>query len=349
MNSKKYIFITLFFGLIPTLFVLFINVTYDPMWFFNGNIWGQRSYHFANGHDEKERLFIKNNLKKKYHCLLLGSSRFLTIRTDQIPYESCFNFSVSSGNFYDMQNIAQFVLQSGNDIKKVIIGLDDWYFTSDQDQTCIEQSSIIKPIENKKIDHFLSKYISVKNLYYDWRIQNEYQVWIGYDKNFLPVMNPLAYKRRKLRESILDGKNLILGKKHNDTKLVYSPTCQNQLDKLLGLLPNAEKIGIHNPVITSNFVRKLFQNQLQSYSKVIYQMAQKFDKFYDPMIDLDYTEKDDFSWDGSHFFPEFWTMYFNKPDKIDVTKISYEEYEKQLDIKLKPYLKKISSLAKNHE
>lgn len=87
-----------------------------------------------------ERIFKKTlieNIEKKRDILILGSSRVMTIGTENFNKKLVFNSGVSGADLGDIIALSNIYIKKIGFPKKILIGIDPWLFNKNDDKRYI--------------------------------------------------------------------------------------------------------------------------------------------------------------------------------------------------------------------
>jgi hypothetical protein len=263
-----------------------INWLIDPLWYSHGNILTGQNFAF-NERISKTNLFLRTKDKVKYNCLILGSSRVITMKASTFTEDRCFNYALKGGEAQDILDYANFVKEQGINPQKVYIGVDGFNFVAD---TKKKQA----PFDAKKVStqSFTHAYLSTDVLtfsimtllgispdpanYYNANFEPE-------DFAAPPVYKPEFYKPLEAQQC--------------DLSIVDSFA---QLKKQI--FPNAQIIGFVAPrsawsIVNDTYGRDLTDCELEAF----YQLSQIYDVMYDFSVPSEVTKNPKFTFDGSHY------------------------------------------------
>ena len=133
---KKLIIKGLLFGLL-SLIIPYINYSIDIKKTLNSTAIIKAAELIVDNHHVKnllnfdERIFQKTIIEKgvPHECIVIGSSRSMSLSGSHYNESSFFNHSVSSGTLNDYYALIDIYEQKHHTLpSKIIIGIDDWIF-----------------------------------------------------------------------------------------------------------------------------------------------------------------------------------------------------------------------------
>lgn len=169
-----------------------------------------------------ERIFKKTlieNIKKKRDILILGSSRVMTIGTENFNNKSVFNSGVSGAGLKDIIALSNVFIKKIGFPKKILIGIDPWLFNKDDDKRYMsifeEYDEFIKNIIKSEKNEIKEKNNKIERL--------KYLIKFSTLKDSLKTLNKVKQKEtfifldKKITEN--EKGNIYL---NNDRSLKYS-------------------------------------------------------------------------------------------------------------------------------
>ena len=279
------------YGLVTSLLlgsVAGINWLIDPLWYSHGNILTGKNFAF-NERITKTNLFLRTNEKKKYNCIILGSSRATALRPSEFSDRNCFNYALKGAEIPDFVSYSNFLREQEVEPEVVYVGVDGFNFVEKERK---EQPPI--SIDSLQTQSFLQAYLSADVLLFSTMTLLGLSPDPGnyYDANFEPVdfANPPVY----------------------DAKF-YKPASQQRCDlapvetyaSLREFFPNAKFVAYVPPrsawsVINDTYGRGL----MDCYLTAFHNLSQSYDAVYDFSIPSTVTKNPDNTFDGSHFSVE---------------------------------------------
>jgi hypothetical protein len=287
-NSK---FSFVLYGLMTTLSLAIvgaINWSIDPLWYSHGNILTGKNFAF-NERISKTNLFLRTKDAANYDCIILGSSRVITMKVSTFNENHCFNYAMKGGETQDFVDYGRFVKEQGIDVKKVYIGVDGLNFVAGP-----KKKHTPFNVENIATPSFVHAYLSIDVLTFSL------MTLLGlspdpanyYDRNFEPADfdDPPVYKPNFYKP---------LSEQQCDLSKVKSFT------ELKQTFPNAELIGFVPPrsawsIVNDTYGRNLTNCELQAF----YQIGQVYDEMYDFSVPSAVTKNPKHTFDGSHYSVE---------------------------------------------
>ena len=143
-NFKKYTKVYFFTFLSLIMVVVTVNFFVDPANIFGNNdyektiamllVEGKNAANISNYDDRIVQKIYINNIQMPPEVLVLGSSRSLTICSQEFPGRSLFNHSVSGASIEDFLAIYELYWERGFVPKIVIIGADPWLLNKNNAQ-----------------------------------------------------------------------------------------------------------------------------------------------------------------------------------------------------------------------
>lgn len=314
-----------------------INWLVDPLWYSHGNILTGKNFAF-NERISKTNLFFRTKDKNNYNCLILGSSRVITLRASQLTEDRCFNYAIKGGEIEEFIQYAHSLQEHGFKPEKVYVGVDGLNFV-------VKEREPIEPFDLKslKTKSPLDAYLSVDVLtfsimtllgispdpgnYYDQNFE-------GADVENYPVYEPDFYKPQVAQKC--------------DFKIV------DLFADLRKFFPNAEFIGYVPPrsawsIVNDTYGRKLTE---ECELPVFYQLAQEYDVMYDFSIPSAVTKDVKNTFDGSHYSvklnDEIAKILSGKSNSfgIRVDQYSFEEYRQLYLDAIKEFLKENNQMQR---
>ncbi|CAK7072840.1 hypothetical protein [Fusobacterium varium] len=120
-----------------------------------------------------ERIFKKTlieNIEKKRDILILGSSRVMTIGTENFNKKLVFNSGVSGADLGDIIALSNIYIKKIGFPKKILIGIDPWLFNKNDDKRYIsifeEYNEFIKKLLKSEKNKIKEKNTKVEKLKY---------------------------------------------------------------------------------------------------------------------------------------------------------------------------------------
>lgn len=263
-----------------------INWLVDPLWYSHGNILTGQNFAF-NERISKTNLFFRTKDKNNYNCLILGSSRVITLRASQFTEDRCYNYSIKGGEIEEFIQYARSLQEHGFKPRKVYIGVDGLNFV-------VKERQPIEPFDLKSLQtpSPLHAYLSVDVLTFSIMTLLGISPDPGnyYDRNFegadfadYPAEQPGFYKPQEPQQC--------------DFKIV------DLFADLKTFFPNAEFIGFVPPRSAWSIVNDTYGRKLTKECElpVFYQLAQEYGVMYDFSIPSAVTKNVKNSFDGSHY------------------------------------------------
>ncbi len=294
-----------------------INWAVDPLWFGRGNKLTQQNFDFPDERVLKTNLFLNTKDQEKYDCLILGSSRTNALRSSAFKDENCFNYSFKSGHIEEFSDYAEFVKRQGINPKTVYVGVDEFNFLEEF------------PYTNKQIEEIATK--SAFSAYFtNGALVFAVRTLLGespndatyYDENFemQVIDNPRIY-RPSLDQPV-------------PASFVSCDLSKVQLyQELREQFPDAKVVAYVPPRSAWKIFSETYEpGFLNCVLEGFYQIAQSYDAFYDFSIPSAMTADPQYTYDGSHYYPEITDeiagFLQGAPLEfgIEVTEMSFEEY-----------------------
>lgn len=295
-----------------------LNWAVDPLWFGRGNQVTRHNFDFPDERILKTNLFLNTKEQAQYDCLILGSSRTNALRPSAFGDEQCFNYSFKSGHIEEFSDYAEFVKRQGITPRKVYVGVDEFNFLEVFDY----QS---RPIEEVATDSAFSAYFVNGALLFSLKTLLEMSPNDAtyYDRNFemQVVDNPRVYEPN-LDEPV-------------PASFVTCDLSKVQLYKeLREQFPDAEVIAYVPPRAAWKVVSETYEaGFLDCVLEGFHEVAQYYDAFYDFSIPSAITADPQYTYDGSHYYPEITDEIagFLQGEELDfgvqVSDMNFEEYD----------------------
>ena len=262
-----------------------INLVADPLWYNKGNeLKGVNLV--LNERLTKTNLFLNSN-RKKYDCLIFGSSRLTLLNSKAFKKNLCFNYAFSAGKPEEFAKYAEYAKEKGVNPQKVYVGVDAFNFTFDK-KTAFKPN--VEVAEPKPV--YQSYLFSLDTLKFSLKtITGRSSEPRFYDQDF----------QGEVFENIPKYKPKFTDKRSNEKCDFSRISYYKQIRKTF---PNAEIIGYVAPISAWNlynksYVRGLLDCQLQA----IYEASKSFDATYDFSYPSEITTRTDNTYDGSHYYP----------------------------------------------
>lgn len=296
-----------------------VNWAVDPLWFGHGNKITPQNFDFPDERILKTNLFLNTKDQAQYDCIILGSSRTNALRPSAFENEKCFNYSFKSGHIEEFSDYAEFIKRQGINPKIVYVGVDEFNFLEEFDYQN-------KRIEEIATDSVFSAYFVNGALVFSARTllgmsPNEATY---YDENFemQRMENPRTYSP-SLDEPVPDS-------------FVTCDLSKVQLyQELREQFPDAQVIAYVPPRSAWKVVSETYEpGFLDCVLEGFHAIAQSYDAFYDFSIPSAMTADPQYTYDGSHYFPEITDeiagFLQGEPLQfgIKVSDMSFEEYSK---------------------
>ncbi|MDC1425204.1 hypothetical protein N8135_03380, partial [Oceanospirillaceae bacterium] len=338
-SSNKYLLVMVFFAIVTSIFVLYINYLFDPLWYFKGNRVGEFNVRFD------ERLTKTNRFLKqpyKYDCVIFGSSRATLLNENRIKNNVCFNYSFSGGYAVEHLAFAQYVKKRGKPLDVVIMSVEGFNFLKSPSEYNIP----VFILEQSRPTHWIKNYLSLRALKFSARVLKGGEFSRQYTNDFIGVevnriSNINVKKDRKAIKELLN-KNVIVNNEEQ-----YSNERVTTYREIRKIFLHSKFVGYVPPISADRIILLYIQGQLDSYLKALYLSSNIFNEFYDFSIPSEITLNPNNSYDGSHFYPEINNLVVDKMmnDKkvnefgVNVKALSYSEYYEIYVKKIKKVLK----------
>ncbi|MEM9766603.1 MAG: hypothetical protein AAF892_01810 [Cyanobacteria bacterium P01_D01_bin.71] len=307
-----------------------LNWVVDPLWFGRGNKITPQNFDFPDERIVKTNLFLNTKDAEQYDCLILGSSRTNALRPSAFENENCFNYSFKSGHIEEFSDYAEFVKRQGINPKTVYVGVDEFNFLEEFDY----QSKRIEEIatESAFSAYFVNGALvfSIKTVLGMSPNDATY-----YDENFemQVIDNPRIYNP-SLDEPVPDS-------------FVACDLSKVQLYKeLREQFPDATVVAYVPPRSAWKVVSETYEpGFLDCVLEGFYEIAQSYDAFYDFSIPSEMTADPQYTYDGSHYYPEITDQIAGflqgNPLRfgIEVSDISFDEYLRRYKLSIDTFLK----------
>lgn len=302
MKTKNKIFLISLF-LTVVLFIaicLSLNIFFDPLWYFNGNIIGKKNFAF-NERMTKTNQFLKRS--NKFDCLIFGSSRSTLLHENLIQNYNCFNYSFSGGNIYEFNKFGEYVKQKISNPKIIIIGVDGFNFGS----IINDKNTPDFILKKLKTPQFYKSYLSLDSVLFSFRLLMNYSPMPRYyDQNFLCNILPNAPVYRpslKMNDYLFDLENEDLINLLNNELLDKRHLRLSTIDSFLrlkDLFKNSKCIGYVPPISPYKIV-SWNKEKLSTYLDSIHRISRVISPFYDFSIPSSITANTLNTYDGSHY------------------------------------------------
>lgn len=293
-NFKRYNLIIAFTTTVILLTILSINLIFDPLWYLNGNLIGNKNYTF-NERLSKVNQFIKK--QNKYDCLIVGSSRTTLLNETLIDNYTCFNIAFSAGRIEEFNAYADWLIEKGVKPKLIIIGIDDFNFIIDPTELVVPEF-----IKNKSMPpSMILSYLSFdalklsKRLLFDDPRKARY-----YDGNFIV--------------SIVDNPPIYLPRIEKNEDIKPKPHAVNEY-KLLRNKFKQTKFIAYVPPISAWRVASKNKNELNNYLESLYEISRFISPLYDFSIPSKVTRNPKNTYDGDHYGLETNNLIANRINK----------------------------------
>lgn len=308
-----------------------VNYLIDPLWFRTGNQLTGRNFAF------NERIskinFLRRTDLKQYDCLILGSSRVVTLRPSRFEGERCYNLALKGAEVPEILAYARYALQLGLDPKVVYVGIDDFNFIHKKET---ERRS--HPIIESTPD-FLHAYFSIDVLTFSLMTLGNVSPDPDnyYDKNF----EMREFRKPHWKPELYDPADA----QCDETKV-------QSFAQLRKIFPHAKLIGFTPPMAPARQISEIYKRGvLDCELDALYEVAKYFDAFFDFDIPSPLTLDSSNTVDGAHFTPSSndWIADELQERRSDLalnTK-SFESalsYREEVRKRLKAYLASINRL-----
>jgi hypothetical protein len=276
------------YGLMTTLLIAVVGVinwSIDPLWYHHGNILTGKNFAF-NERISKTNLFLRTKATANYDCIILGSSRVITMKASSFTENRCFNYAMKGGETQDFVDYGQFIKEQGVNAKKVYIGVDGLNFVA-----APKKKHTPFNIKNVATQSFAHAYLSIDVLTFSLMtlLNLSPDPANYYDRDFEPAdfADPPIYKPDFYKP--LEAQQCDLSKVKAFTQLKQT-------------FPNAEVIGFVPPrsawsIVNDTYGRNLTNCELQAF----YQIGQVYDEMYDFSVPSSVTKNPEHTFDGSHY------------------------------------------------
>lgn len=261
----------------------FVNYLIDPLWYRTGNQLTGRNFAF-NERISKINLLRRSDIKS-YDCLILGSSRVVTLRSSRFEGERCFNLALKGAEIPEILAYARFAVKLGLNPKTVYVGVDDFNFI-DKKETERRANPVVEGTPN-----FLHAYFSLDGLTFSLmtlaNVSPDPDNY--YDKNF--EMREFRTKRWTPEyydppDARCDGKKV------------------EAFKQLRAIFPDAKLVGFTPPMAPARQFSEIYKRGVMDCElDALYEVAQSFDVFKDFDIPSPLTLELTNTVDGAHFTP----------------------------------------------
>lgn len=298
---KNKIFILLFF---IGSFIIFLTL---PLFNYINDQWRVLTSDYEKYYQgiEPNKSFLKTKYllenKEKYEILLMGSSRIGNLDSKLIS-EKAYNMTYSFGHISSHLNNLEILLANDVKIKKIILGIDDFYIYKDPKEFDIDylrktykdnlvgkidfyKFYLLKKPADRDIDIFFNKY----------KLQKSNQITDPSDmsdreKRELNINNEINAHQEKLKTPILLN--------YNESFRTNEVLNEIQQFKELCNLYNIELVTIMFPQFYNVYL-SYNQNEMEKFKTNLAQIT----SFYDFYNLFDYTFEEKYWFDTSHFVP----------------------------------------------
>lgn len=269
-----------------------INLMADPLWYWKGNQLTHKNFAF-NERISKINLFLQD--PDKYDCFIFGSSRTTLLNQHDIEGYTCFNFSFSGGNVFEIIEYSEYLKSLKYYPKLVILGIDGFNFTLKKSINNVPDFVLTR----RRPPNILKSYLSFDSLKFSKRsFMEESNLPRYYKEDFTvdilknsPKYHPEHEKPKKLEER--EGSYTL------DNLTYY--------EQLTQVFPNAQYIGYVPPISYWKILELQNTNELNIYLEAIHRISGFIQPLYDFSIPSDITKNTDNTYDGSHY-----NVYVNK-------------------------------------
>jgi hypothetical protein len=314
-----------------------INWLIDPLWYSHGNLLTGKNFAF-NERISKANLFFRTKDTKNYDCLILGSSRVITLRASQFTENQCFNYALKGAEIEEFIQYARSLKAHNFAPKKVYIGVDGFNFVIKKRQP-IKDFDIASLKTPSPLHAYLSADVFTFSLmtllgispdpgnYYDRNFE-------GADFEDYPVYQPDFYKPQEAQKC--------------DFSIV------DLFASLRKVFPQAEFVGYVAPRSAWSIVNDTYGRELtvECELPVFYELAQLYDVMYDFSIPSVVTKDTRNTFDGSHYSvkinDEIAKIMEGKANSfgIRVDRYSFEEYRQIYLDSIKQFLEENNQMQR---
>jgi hypothetical protein len=267
--------------------VLAVNLMVDPLWFLSGNRVFPQNYVF-NERQSKLNRFLQ--APASYDCLIFGSSRLTLLDERDIPGYRCFNFSFSGGRPEEFLAYARYARHAGATPRRVIVGVDwDSLEVKPGNEDLADYVRTLDPppgifrtyLTFGALDFSLRtlRRTSPKPRYYDAELVGAV---LPHPERYEDAAKPAPSERPDLPTDRVVAV-------HQDLRAVF---------------PDARFLAYVPPIAASTVTTAMDDGYLESYTRIMKQIASVYGTLYDLAIPSAITRSPDNTYDGSHFYPK---------------------------------------------
>lgn len=309
-------------------FIGVLNLAVDPLWYTQGNKLNPINVPY-NERLTKTNLLLHSD-RRKYDCLIFGSSRVTLLNSKALKNNVCFNYSFSAGTAEEFVKYAEYVKEKGVNPQKIYVGIDAYNFTFDKKTALKNKVEVAepKPAYQSYLFSLDTLQLSLKTIF---RLNTEIRF---YDQDF---QGKVFDNAPKYKPEFVDKKTQ---EKCNFSRIAYYKQIRH-------IFPNAKIVGYVPPIsvwklFNESYARGLLDCKLQA----IYEASKSYDITYDLSYPSEITTVTYNTYDGSHYYPDvnnqIAQVLEGKLSNLGIRIHQYDlnEYQQFHKSKLKEYLYK---------
>jgi len=316
MNSVRWLWTTLGITILILLGAAGFNAWIDPLWTFDH---AHRFNCIQAGFNERQQ---KTNhitfTNKKYHSLVLGSSRVTYINQQEFDHGPTYNYAVNNMLPYEYADYIDYAVEcNGQEFEVIYIGLD--FYATNRNLTLpnrFEDPQFYIQAANKFGYRFWNL-LSLDALEYSWQnLQSSrtgLPVNFAYDRHNVKTLQPTTPQEKEQRIAAnLEwyGKEAYGGDyEYGDIKSI--------LKSLPERYPNTRFVVFTTPIAEPLYQEMIKAGRLPDYQRWLQECTQVFGQVYDFTTPNSVTRNLEYFYDASHVYPEVGTWIAHRISGIE--------------------------------